>query len=142
MDAGDLLFQRVVGHRPSTRRPESFRIGCGNWGADALANVVNGLERDELEPTPQPKTGVTQGGPRLEKEDGRIDWARGAVSVCNLVRGTNPFPGAFTTWRGETLKVHTERRTPPAGAGMPGAGGRGGRQDGMCGGRRRRSRRA
>lgn len=116
VDAGDLLFQRVVGIGPDETAGElSDRLR--ELGADAIANVVDGLEKDALAPTPQPKTGVTR-APRLEKEDGRIDWARGAVSVRNLVRGTNPFPGAFTTWRGGTLKVH--RTTAAAGAGMPG----------------------
>ena len=116
VDAGDLLFQQPVGIGPDETAGElSDRLR--ELGADALANVVEGLERDGLASTPQPNTGVTR-APRLEKEDGRIDWARGAVSICNLVRGTNPFPGAFTTWRGETLKV--PRTTVAGGAGTPG----------------------
>lgn len=116
VDAGDLLFQQAVGIGPDETAGElSDRLR--ESGADALAKVVEGLERDELTSTPQPNTGVTR-APMLEKEDGRIDWARGAVSICNLVRGTNPFPGAFTTFRGDYLKVH--RTTVAHGAGSPG----------------------
>ena len=93
--------------------------GCHvqNLELDALAAVVDGLERDDLTSKPQPDKGVTR-APRLEKEDGRIDWTCSAASIRNLVRGTNPFPGAFTTWRSEYLKVH--RVEAAHGAGLPG----------------------
>ncbi len=116
VDAGDLLFQQAVGIDPDETAGElSERLRI--LGANALANVVEGLERDELASKPQPKTGVTR-APRLEKEDGRIDWTCRAASIRNLVRGTNPFPGAFTTWRGEYLKVH--RAAVADGTGLPG----------------------
>ena len=116
VDAGDLLFQQVVGiGQDETAGELSDRLRT--MGADALAAVVDGLERDELTSKPQPDKGVTR-APRLEKEDGRIDWTCCAASIRNLVRGTNPFPGAFTTWRGEYLKVH--RAEAAHGAGLPG----------------------
>jgi methionyl-tRNA formyltransferase len=116
VDAGDLLFQQAEGiaqDETAGELSERLRI----LGADALANVVERLERDELTSKPQPESGVT-GAPRLEKEDGRIDWARSAASIRDLVRGTNPFPGSFTTWRGEYLKVH--RAAVADGSGIPG----------------------
>lgn len=116
VDAGDLLFQQVVGIGPDETAGElSDRLRI--LGASALGAVVEGLERGELESKPQPDKGVTR-APRLEKENGRIDWTRGAASIRNLVRGTNPFPGAFTTWRDEVLKVH--RAAVASGAGLPG----------------------
>ncbi len=116
VDAGELLFQQVVGIGPDETAGElSDRLRV--LGANALGTVVEGLARDELASKPQPATGVTR-APRLEKEDGRIDWTRGAASIRNLVRGTNPHPGAFTTWRGENLKVH--RAAVANGGGMPG----------------------
>ncbi len=116
VDAGDLLFQQVVEIDPDETAGElSDRLRV--LGASALGAVVEGLERDELASKPQPGKGVTR-APRLEKENGRIDWTRGAASIRNLVRGTNPFPGAFTTWRDEVLKVH--RAVIVSGAGRPG----------------------
>jgi methionyl-tRNA formyltransferase len=116
VDAGDLLFRQAVCIGPDETAGElSERLRI--LGADALANVVEGLKRDELASKPQPETGVTR-APRLEKEDGRIDWSCCAASICNLVRGTNPFPGAFTTWKGEYLKVH--RAAVTDGSGRPG----------------------
>lgn len=44
--------------------------------------------------------------PMLTKEHGRIDWTKSAQAVHDQVRGMSPWPGAFTTARGRTLKVH------------------------------------
>jgi methionyl-tRNA formyltransferase len=49
--------------------------------------------------------------PILKKEDGRIDFAKDARAVHDHVRGMSPWPGAFTTHRGKTLKVHATRVT-------------------------------
>lgn len=55
--------------------------------------------------------------PMLKKEDGRIDFAKPARAVHDHVRGMTPWPGAFTTSRGKTLKVHTTHVTDvPSGA--------------------------
>ena len=49
--------------------------------------------------------------PMLKKEDGRIDFTKAARAVHDHVRGMTPWPGAFTTARGKTVKVHTTRVT-------------------------------
>jgi methionyl-tRNA formyltransferase len=41
----------------------------------------------------------------LRKEDGRLDWTRSATELDRQVRAVTPWPGAFTTWRGQQLKV-------------------------------------
>ena len=46
----------------------------------------------------------------MKKEDGRIDWSRSALDVHNLVRGLDPWPGAYTSLDGELLKL--ARTTP------------------------------
>ncbi|HVJ93337.1 MAG TPA: methionyl-tRNA formyltransferase [Labilithrix sp.] len=51
--------------------------------------------------------------PMLKKEDGRIDFDTPARAVHDHVRGMSPWPGAFTTSRGKTLKVHATRVTDP-----------------------------
>jgi methionyl-tRNA formyltransferase len=48
--------------------------------------------------------------PRRRPEDGRIDWAHPARSICNLVRAVAPpYPGAFTTLRGDRIVVWKAR---------------------------------
>jgi len=51
--------------------------------------------------------------PGRKPEDGRIDWARAASSIHNLVRAVAPpYPGAFTLLRGKTVFIHRTRRAP------------------------------
>jgi methionyl-tRNA formyltransferase len=65
-------------------------------------------------PIPQDHAQATL-APMLKKEDGRIDFAKPARRVHDHVRGMSPWPGAFTSLRGKSLKVHATRVTdqPP-----------------------------
>jgi len=63
-------------------------------GADLMARALAALERDSLIFTPQAETGVVYAH-KIEKAEARIDWARPARDVHNLIRGLAPFPGAF-----------------------------------------------
>ncbi|MBX3189855.1 MAG: methionyl-tRNA formyltransferase [Labilithrix sp.] len=61
--------------------------------------------------------------PILEKKDGQIDFSKSAREVHDHVRGMTPWPGAFTTSRGKTLKVHATRVTDlPAATEKPAPG--------------------
>ncbi|HEY1693435.1 MAG TPA: methionyl-tRNA formyltransferase [Polyangiaceae bacterium] len=57
--------------------------------------------------------------PMLEKDHGRVDWARAARQVHDHVRGMSPWPGAFTAARGKTLKLRATRVVAGAVAGAP-----------------------
>ncbi|MBM3774619.1 MAG: methionyl-tRNA formyltransferase, partial [Acidobacteria bacterium] len=52
-------------------------------------------------------------------EDGRIDWNLPATAIHNRIRGLQPWPGAFTRFRGATLILWRSRLAPP----QPGAPG-------------------
>ncbi len=56
----------------------------------------------------------------MKKEDGRIDWSRSAREVHNQVRGLDPWPGAYTTFNGELLKL-AGTRPDSTGNGEPGS---------------------
>jgi methionyl-tRNA formyltransferase len=56
--------------------------------------------------------------PMLDKEHGRIDWSKRAPQVHDHVRGMSPWPGAFTTSRGRSVKVHATRVVSGTRAGM------------------------
>lgn len=104
VDAGDLLLQRRVPIGPEETAGALYDRLKG-LGAEVLLEAVDGLEAGTVNPQPQPEEGATS-APKLEKEDGRLDWAQTAGSIRNRVRGTNPVPGAFTVWNGKELKVH------------------------------------
>jgi len=73
-------------------------------GAGLLVATLDGLESGELVAVPQPTEGVSL-APKIEVDDARIVWTRPAIAVDRLVRGCTPAPGAWTTFRGERLKV-------------------------------------
>lgn len=75
-------------------------------GAELLIETLDRI--DQLEPQPQDHAAATH-APPLKKSDGRIDWTWPAQRIHDLVRGTNPWPGAHCTLRGEPFKVHRTR---------------------------------
>ncbi|GGK74357.1 methionyl-tRNA formyltransferase [Ornithinimicrobium pekingense] len=109
----------VLGRLTETVRPRDTSgdlLGrLATAGAGLLVASFDALERGELVPEPQPAEGVSL-APKIEVEDARVDWTRPAFAVDRLVRGCTPAPGAWTTWRGERLKVLPVDPAPPADA--------------------------
>ena len=77
-------------------------------GAHLLRVTIERLIEGSITPVPQDSSKATY-APMLRKEDGRIDWRKGALEIKNHLRGLYPWPGAFTTWEKGTLKVHRGR---------------------------------
>ncbi|GAB1330759.1 methionyl-tRNA formyltransferase [Streptomyces sennicomposti] len=73
-------------------------------GAGLLAATMDGIEDGTLKAVPQPAEGVTL-APKITVEDARVDWRAPALRVDRVVRGCTPAPGAWTTFRGERLKL-------------------------------------
>jgi methionyl-tRNA formyltransferase len=73
-------------------------------GAGLLVATLDGIESGELVAKPQSPDGVSL-APKIDVADARIEWAAPARAVDRLVRGCTPAPGAWTTFRGERLKV-------------------------------------
>ncbi|MFM6849072.1 MAG: methionyl-tRNA formyltransferase [Terrabacter sp.] len=73
-------------------------------GAVLLVATLCGLEAGQLVAHAQPSEGVSL-APKIEVHDARIRWQRPALAIDRLVRGCTPAPGAWTTFRGERLKV-------------------------------------
>lgn len=116
IDAGDVLIQEHVAIGDDETAGELYeRLKV--MGGDLLVRAINGVSDGSLTPMPQSDEGMTR-APKLEKDDGRIDWTQRAQAIRNLIRGVNPFPGAFTTWQGQILKVH--KATVCEGKGDPG----------------------
>ena len=73
-------------------------------GARLLVATLDGIGAGTLEPEPQPAEGVSL-APRIEPADARVDWSLPAHVVDRRVRGVTPAPGAWTTWRGDRLRL-------------------------------------
>jgi len=118
MDAGDVLLTRETPIAPDdTTGTLTPRLAA--LGAQALVAAVDALQAGALRPTPQPADGVTF-APRIEREQGRLDWQRPADELARRVRAFAPAPGAFTTVGGRTLKVFVATAEPATLPGAPG----------------------
>ena len=82
-------------------------------GAGLLVATLDGIESGELVPKAQSGDGVSL-APKISVLDARIDWNRPARAVDRLVRGCTPSPGAWTTFRGERLKLGPVQVATPA----------------------------
>jgi methionyl-tRNA formyltransferase len=80
-------------------------------GARLLVATLDGIAAGGLEPRPQPAEGISF-APRIEPADARVDWALPAHVVDRRIRGVTPAPGAWTTWRGDRLRVAPVRPAP------------------------------
>ncbi|MDQ1072155.1 methionyl-tRNA formyltransferase [Streptomyces canus] len=89
-------------------------------GAGLLAATMDGIADGTLKAVPQPSEGITV-APKITVEDARVDWAAPALRVDRVVRGCHPSPGAWTTFRGERLKLIQVQPVPDRTDLTPGA---------------------
>jgi len=92
-------------------------------GATKLNELLTKLDEGTVTPVAQDDSLMTY-APLMKKEDGKIDWSKSAVDVANLIRGVNPWPGAYADilradGRQERVKFHLARAVE--GKGKPGA---------------------
>jgi len=73
-------------------------------GAGLLLATLDGIADGSLVAVPQPSDGVSP-APKVTVDGARVDWVRPAFAVDRLVRGATPEPGAWTTLRGERVKL-------------------------------------
>jgi methionyl-tRNA formyltransferase len=89
-------------------------------GADLLVQTLRHAESGTLHRQPQNDAEATY-APILKKEDGRIDWAWSASKICNRSRGFLPWPGTWTTFRGQLLHIWRAKPANPISLGVPGS---------------------
>lgn len=118
LDTGAILLQLEM---PISREDtaETLAPRLAAVGADLMVKTLRGLESGQVHPTPQNHSQATL-APILNKEDGRMDFARSARELFNRMRGFRPWPGAFTTFKTKTLQVH--RAEPSQAAALLGPG--------------------
>jgi methionyl-tRNA formyltransferase len=116
MDTGDMLLQRELEIGPAETAPELARR-LSEAGAPLMVETLRGLAAGAIAPRPQDHPKATL-APILKKEDGRIAWTRTAQEIYNRMRGFTPWPGAYTTFRGETCHLWGEPVPKEAGVGL------------------------
>jgi methionyl-tRNA formyltransferase len=120
LDSGDMLLQRALAIGP-TDTAESLSPSLAALGGEALVEALALLEAGKLTPVRQDPSEVTL-APILSKEDGKVDWTRPAAAIAARLRGFTPWPGAWTTLEGRTLKLLDAEPLEGAAAGAAGHG--------------------
>ena len=73
-------------------------------GALTLLDILPQIEQGVITAVPQPEEGATY-SPMLSKAEGHINWQQSAPVIWRQTRALHPWPGAYTTWEGKSLKL-------------------------------------
>jgi len=107
LDTGDILLQQQL-PIASDDTAETLAPALATMGATLLVETLPGLEAGTIQPRMQDDSQSSL-APILKKEDGLIDFARPAVEIYNRLRGFQPWPGAYTKFRGKNLQIWKAR---------------------------------
>ncbi|HYL86510.1 MAG TPA: methionyl-tRNA formyltransferase [Candidatus Angelobacter sp.] len=106
MDTGEMLLQREMEIGPAETAPE-LTARMSEAGAPLMEETLRGLAAGTVVARPQNEAKANYAR-MLKKEDGRIDWSRSAEEIYNRMRGFAPWPGAYTTFRGQTCHLRAK----------------------------------
>ena len=119
LDTGSMLLKYETEIGADETAPE-LTARLGEAGALLIVETLRKLAAGEITPTPQDNSRATL-APILRKEDGRIDWRLTAHKIYDRIRGLQPWPGAFTTFRGKNCRIWGQPLETLAGGPTPGA---------------------
>lgn len=117
-DTGDMILKEEVEIGPEMTVGELHDL-LAAVGSRLLVETLRQIE-DGIAPRIPQDHSLASYAPKMEKEDGEIDWEQSAQTICNLIRGMNPWPGAYTWFRGELFKIWKTRVDHPTHTGKPG----------------------
>ena len=103
MDTGDILLVEKIEISASADTGEIFQK-LAVTGSSLIIKALEKIEKGELNPIKQEESEATY-APVLTKEDELLEWNMKAEDVFNKIRGMNPWPGVYTFFRGERLKI-------------------------------------
>ena len=119
LDAGPVLLQKRVPIGPDDTLGSLYFDRLFPLGVEAMVESVDLVRRGEAPRIVQEESEATYEG-WCTDEDAQIDWEKPAAEVYNLVRGSNPRPGAHTTHRGEILRLFDSELLPRGADAGPG----------------------
>lgn len=110
MDTGPVLGVMTEAVLPSDTAGDLLER-LSTEGAVLLSQAITGYVSGAV--VPQPQKGEPTLAPKLERNDGRVDWSASAEAVRGRIAGTTPEPGAFTHFNGASIKLERVRITTP-----------------------------
>lgn len=118
LDTGDMLLKSEVVISESMTAGELHDILMED-GAELLAETLKGVAAGSITPQKQENWDGFYAS-MLNKEMAAIDWKKSSHEIHNLVRGLNPWPVAYTHYRGEVMKVYSSEVIDTGSACVPG----------------------
>jgi len=116
LDTGDILLQQELNIAPDDTA-ETLAPRIAVIGADLVVDTLRRLQTGSVQARSQDNSQASL-APILKKEDGLVDFSRPAVDIFNRIRGFQPWPGAYTKFRGKSLQLVKARPSahplPPA----------------------------
>lgn len=103
LDTGDMLEKAVV-PIAEDETGGSLHDKLSRAGAALILTTLEGLKAGTITPVPQTEEGTCYAR-MLDKALGDIDWTMPASAIERLIRGLNPWPSAYTSWNGKTIKL-------------------------------------
>lgn len=119
VDTGDMLFRKEV-KIEETDTAATLEDKLARAGAELIVPALEAIERKEAVPEHQKEEDSCY-APMIDKGMGKVDFGRPARQIARQVRGLNPWPSAYTSYKGKTLKIWEAFCTPEAAEGMPGS---------------------
>jgi len=104
LDTGEILLQREMSIGPGQTAEQLFPL-LAQSGASLMIETLDALQAGRISPIAQDDAASSL-APILQREDALVDFARSAVEIYNRWRGFQPWPGAYTFFRGKKLTLH------------------------------------
>ncbi|MBN1563423.1 MAG: methionyl-tRNA formyltransferase [Anaerolineae bacterium] len=105
MDTGPILLQDSIPIQPE-ETGQTLHDKLASLGALLLMHTLQWLASGSIQPHPQPTNpDLITYAPQLKKEDGALDWTQSAIEIDRHVRAFTPWPGTYTFWNGQRVKI-------------------------------------
>ena len=118
LDTGDMIQQAEIQIGDEETAGE-LHDRLSLIGADLIVETIKKLSEGKAIRVPQ-NDSLSSYAPMLNKETGHIDWNKNSSDIINLIRGTNPWPGAFTSYKSEIMKIYKAYKGNTNTVGKPG----------------------
>lgn len=118
LDTGDMISKASI---PIKEDDDSELIHdeLAILGSQLLIKTLKDIVEGKAEKTPQNHS-LSSYAPMIYRETGEIQWNNTAKDISNLIRGLKPWPGTYTSYKGDTVKIHKARIEPKEKGGNPG----------------------
>lgn len=118
LDTGDMLLKKEV-LLDEEETGGSLHDKLSTLGGNLLIETLEKIEAGDIHPEKQDDSQAGEYARMLDKNLGRIDFSMPAVEIERLIRGLNPWPSAFTSYNGKTMKLW-KAKADNCGQGVPG----------------------